>query len=648
MVAPAGRNVVTCLSSNRVGNVNPGVTRGVCSTFNLATLSILSGRPRELLSVSNVDATGLGGVYSSCLTGENTHSIITFLAPRNVAPGETIGLCGRCNSQTVSVIGGRPCRLYRVTNVNFGATSHVTVDVNFSRLSMRHISRNVLCTLASTRNGKRLYVRGRTFVGTYLGILSAPRLARSVITGHTTHLICDKGLMSCRKGICHDGATCTRDGLTRLLSQRLHDTEDRSCNSLSTTLSTRRLHVGIGFTPRRHRTIGVTLARNMSIVANNPNANGSVVLHTVLSVCHHRGPNGRVYLYTPAKHTTEQVRRTAKLKTSAIRGTLKLLTNRSKSCKRPRTLSTSVVLISRISVVSVCLTKQLLRTIGSETRIILVNSSSRLPSINPNTILDRVVTDRHVPIIELSGIFHRGSNDQVTIGTGLVERNGLDLRCNGSFEFISSTGLSSSTDHVTRLCVRRITECNMSGITVLSPCQRGARANIGTLGRVLQRLMGPPSRKGPRIMYNGQGFHINSGIVRIGGFRSIDGNSVKCVHGVFGFKSRAAMYMSFNSNEGVRCSSSRLSVLSLKCTSAVRGTRNTRCRSIVVGLRYTRRVVLAEPLVCATVAHNGSEIVVINRQETLYVSVGGASVRGQKAYLTRHLRRLTWLGKMCL
>lgn len=155
-----------------------------------------------------------------------------------------------------------------------------------------------------------------------------------------------------------------------------------------------------------------------------------------------------------------------------------------------------------------------------------MNSSSRLPSMNPNGILNSLVRDKLVPIMQLGRVFHRTRRDLVIAGTRGVIGNRVPVlgSTSGSFFFLREGGGSRISTMVTSLYTGHLPgTCKCSpfrGVRILTP-SGGNRLKATRLGRGLRTTLGPGSSSGTRVAVNSGAFHANSGIVRVGGGCSV-------------------------------------------------------------------------------------------------------------------------------
>lgn len=581
----AGRNVLKCLSSNTVGNVNPGVTSAVFQGFKLRALRVVRGGPRRLLGVHKVSRGGLTTVIRSCKGGRIFQRLVAFLTPFGMAPGGIGVVLGGFKGRSISVVQRHPCVLDTIGNFKFLAISTVKERYYYTLGSPVQVSKYVKRVVGRTVGRKRLFGRHRRIVERTLRVLGQSlrivTMSRRSIDRILCQLILRGDVIIRRRQVCSVQRCRRRARATSVVTEQL--LRGPILLSVRPRLRGTRGALKVVLSRARGRTIQVIFTRPVDVVAKNPKAKGAAILGIVLCV-RRTLYESRMRLVTPAKHTTEHVIRDANYRgTSAVRLTLKLL--KSSASFRPsfRCLSTKFLGMSRISVISVRLTCRFFQQIDERTEILLIKSGGRLPSMKTKSIFQRLVTYKLVPIAMLSLICQRNTLDDVPCGTGLVRRGGAGLDFKRSFRFVTYGKTSRTTRVIQEVCLSRVTGGNVSRMRVLAPCQGHDTTKISRLGGSLRSFMGPPVTKGGRLRVNDRIFQINSGVLRGGGARVTDGNSLNEVLSYVASRSKGTeTIVKFPSKQRIRCRTSRVRVVRRTGTAAVRGTRNSRYPIIVV------------------------------------------------------------------
>ncbi len=276
---------------------------------------------------------------------------------------------------------------------------------------------------------------------------------------------------------------------------------------------------------------------------------------------------------------------------------------------------------------SALLFSDLLGTLHLSYHVVLINSSSRLPDVSTNGILDSVLTTSVFPSVELHGIFERTSRDVVIGGTRTVVGNrGMRFGApSASYFFVGHKSGCAALRAIMNLVARELpSTCGigpLASVRILYPSE-GVSANALGLGGILRRGLGPRDESGRRVTCGNVCFHRNSGIVRVGGGCSvvfggtgnrandnIFGNSINCVDRVSVHNN--VLGIEFRSG-AIACFSRSLSRLRLTCTMAIRGDRNDRCSCMVVPLYRIPSQLICQGLLCATIAHTGGVLVLMN------------------------------------
>lgn len=520
-------SVRQCLNSKTIGNINTTLTNQVIGGFGRSAFHVVRRRPRELTRVGKVDREGTRRVTSRLRRGGSVQGTVVCLRGCNVSAGLTTGVCRCCKVGICGILRRGPCRLTSgVRKVKFGATSRVTSGVNVRASSSCHVQDNLFCALRRTMNRKRICLpRGVLLQETGTLLKISLRSVRGCVVSLYVRQGAIVGRISRRVHVCPTRCCCLRLGATGVLgSLSVSYRVPRSV--VRGHLGEMRRGRGVRLSPVRRETIVRTVGRNLLVLAKKPNANGAAAVGAVVRFFRDRKVD--VLLTTPAKHTTGQVARTAKCRTRAVRELLRM-------DKGPRRrgdmnkflegergpLRASIVVVSRVSVISLGLVRTLLSTIVPKAELVLIKSISRLPSIKPKDILGSVVHSRGFRMIALAGVFHRTKRDSVMMGTrGVGTKRPIAVSGGDqSFFFLGHRSTGAVVDIIVALVRGGLPECIRTSpgrVRMVAPAH-GKLLNMRQLGIVLRRCLGPSSSRGARGRVGNELFHRNSGMVRVGG-----------------------------------------------------------------------------------------------------------------------------------
>ncbi len=643
---------------SRLLDIKPRLSKEVIQLCP-GTGRIVRRAPRGLATVVNVSGTHTVRVERRFLRLGRGQDLKTFLRGCKVGNRRVSGVSTCCNGGTLRVVGGGPCLLYDSNFTSFGLYSGVKDSLDITPSTCYQLSYTVHIILGiETNTGKRACLARRLLVrsdGRFFGRGTIVRYAFSgrLLATELRDLVGRNRVVCRRKQCCRPSHCRGRGSATSVL---LHETKGPSpCISissslLSTYLRAIRRRVKVRLSTMRLRTMGATIDGSAVVVANNPKSNGAALLgafvHAIRLLTGVLGvPGPSLSLTTPANVTSGHVTTSANERTEAVRGLFRVRRRSLIGHRSVGPLRASVIVLSRISVLSVSIVTRVLEDLGSSAVLVLLKSHSRLPSVKPNGILSSVVSSREIPIMELIRSCHRNSQGAVLAGTGGVGGNSRSLMA-GHTSFIlcgipsgNASGSYGQLETMAReIFYRRCLSNNGSlfGVRILSPLHDGARTSISRLGVILRGVTGPRVSRRRRVGFNETVFHGNSGMVRsYGGCRgNIFGKSVNIV-GLIS-TSGGVLLMSFR-NGLIRCTNRRVSRLGRTFTAAIRGTRKRRCPVIVVIVAKFRSVVLLHGLFCANIAHTGRQLVIVNSRRTIGCTVHGAGKGGHLSTLYNEL-----------
>lgn len=501
------------------------------SRFNTRAFSILRGSLGHLTSVGKVDEAGTHRVRGSFGRGFNSHRALTTLVGGNLARGRTLGTCGFFGSGTTRVFRSGPFSFITYKVVDFSEYSRLAIRRKVTIRSAIHTRTLTTRVIRRGVTGKRAYLPQSDIMGATISCLSYDRSTTRVTISSTIrgrHLV---GRRVSKGRFLFAPRTCgTRRSVTSHVGIVI-DCPPHRIRVFRDRIFTFRDSGGVTFSRGRHRTVRVTIGGNVLVLANNPNANGAAAIGNVVALV--GGRKLGITLTTPANETTGEVARLANYRTGALRHLLRTRFGSSRGGSsftqgEGGPLRTSTIVVSRLSVISVFLFSSLLSTLPLRSELVLINSGSRLPPINTKGILSSLQGDNLVPIIRLSGVFHRTVRDEVIAGTREIIHNRVPMASSGSprssFFLIRRRSPCATSNGVTSLIAHHLPRtCNFSSINsvrILYPSHVN-RLNSRGVGQVLRGGLGPPTGNGHRVAIHNCALHRNSGIVRVGGGCSI-------------------------------------------------------------------------------------------------------------------------------
>lgn len=252
--------------------------------------------------------------------------------------------------------------------------------------------------------------------------------------------------------------------------------------------------------PEQKNAVLMATKSNISILTGGPGTGKTATVNTIVQALKYANPSVKLALLAPTGKASKRMSELTHMQAMTIHRKLKIAGYG--TGEGIEKIEEDFVIVDEFSMVDAELSNILLRSLGENTRVLLVGDVDQLPSIGPGLILRDLIDSERIPVTKLTQIFRQAQNSQIVMNAHKIQK-GLTTKDKDGITFDTSKGdmyfvKTTSEVNIKRKiveAVRRQVDVyhrNLNDICVLSPMRVEGLGTI-ELNRELQKAMNPPS-----------------------------------------------------------------------------------------------------------------------------------------------------------
>lgn len=393
-------------------------------------LSEVMGRPTTLMAAGLLErqAETIARAWSQ----RTTHTeALAFLQALSIGPVMSDRIISRYGDGVRRVVTEDPYRMMReVSGLGFKTADQIAMSQGVARDDARRVNAGILHAMSLlARDGHCACPRGR--------ILKSVRdlltLDDRDIKAGIARLIEGRQLLEEEIGgsvvIYEAGVQRCEEEIADRISERLEDLA--LPDEIEAMIAAAALEVGIAEI-HEHQALAVrtSLAARVSVITGGPGAGKTSSLEVLLRVFEALNPGSRIALCAPTGRAAQRMAESTGREASTIHRLLEWAPDRSGFQRNEdNPIDADLVVVDESSMLDIWLSRDLLRAVAPEARIVFVGDVDQLPSVGAGRVLGDVIESGVVPVTRLTRIFRQGKGSLIADAARLINAGRVpDLR----------------------------------------------------------------------------------------------------------------------------------------------------------------------------------------------------------------------------
>lgn len=248
---------------------------------------------------------------------------------------------------------------------------------------------------------------------------------------------------------------------------------------------------------KQRNAVFMGLLNRISIITGGPGTGKTQTINTLIKCIKSIKPNVKIKLSAPTGKASKRVTELTGEEASTIHRMINI--KGFSYNEKIEEIDADIVIVDESSMIDAYLFLNLLKSIGEDTRLILVGDYNQLPSVSPGLILRDLITSGKIPVTILDEIFRQAQDSQIVMNSYKIIHGEKDLSYNkekADFYFVKRNDPLSIKSAILQ-CVNNLMKnkgYSLNEIAILSPMSKGI---IGTveLNRAIQMKHNHPTDK---------------------------------------------------------------------------------------------------------------------------------------------------------
>ncbi len=502
------------LGSGMIRGVGKVMAERIVERFGADTLEIIDNDPKRLHEVPGIGRKRIDGIITAWAEQRDIKDVMLFLHAHKVPTHLAVKIYKQYGDQSLAVVQNTPYRLVRdVYGIGFKTADQIARSLGLAADDPARIEAGIAYTLT------RMAEQGHVFVpetelepeaAEILGLDKAKvtavlsQLARSDFVRRDTiqYAPANTGeALAEAQAVYLPQLYHSEVGLSREVQRvvfhptsRLADLRNQPVEALARQTSS----MGITLSPIQQEAIATALGHKVTVLTGGPGTGKTTTLRTLLDLLDRTGhsyalasPTGRA-----SKRLTETTGRPAR----TVHRLLEFKPGEGFLRNESNPIDADLVIIDEASMLDLQLAYSLIKSIGSDSHLLLVGDVDQLPSVGPGDVLRDLIASGVPAVVRLETIFRQAAGSLIIRNAHRINQGQMPETSKDATDFFMF--VKEDPDETADMVVDIVSQRAplkfgfdpLDDIQVLAPMYNGA-PGVTNLNRALQAALNPPGRR---------------------------------------------------------------------------------------------------------------------------------------------------------
>ena len=463
------------LGSGLVKGIGPKFAQLIVKQFGLDTIDVIETDIERLYEVPGIGKKRVEKIRESWEKQKDIKNVMLFLQGYGVSTAYAAKIYRRYGKESIDKVKENPYRLADdIWGIGFKTADGIASKMGYEKNDIRRCKSGIIYTLNQLSNEGHVYAEEEQLVKSALELLDAEE---EPIREALASLIQTEDLKTDHKAIylppfyCAEVGTANR--LLGLLQESGNNLFAKTCDIESLSKET-----GIEYDEVQVQAIRQSVQSKVMVLTGGPGTGKTTTTQGIIAALKQMGLS--ILLAAPTGRAAKRMSEATGMEAKTIHRLLEYNPQDGYKRNDENPLEGDALIVDECSMIDIILMNNLVKTMPSSMRLVMVGDIDQLPSVGAGNVLRDIIESQKIPVIRLTRIFRQAQSSRIVMSAHAINQGKFPDTSNGKdtdFFFIQKEEPEAVAEEIVNLVKNRLSKAyrqKTSNIQVLTPMQRGS------------------------------------------------------------------------------------------------------------------------------------------------------------------------------
>lgn len=488
------------LKSGQISHIGPATAENIIKTFGDDTYDIFKNSPERLMEVPGIGKKTYEKIMASFNDKIDLRDVMIELA--NFGIGSSLGnkLFSRYGEGVLEIIKKNPYRLIdENSGIGFRTADSIAMESGVQENDVNRIEAAMVYILNNSGNEGHCYLplenlKRRTAEFLRLSQRDIENAMEGFATNRNVQVVLSRSE--------ERAYISTLSSAENLIGVKINLLNKKSIYKPGIDIDSRIRMIesldNIKFAEEQKRAIKDSFDKRVLIITGGPGTGKTTTLKAILRIAEEMG---LMYALTaPTGRAAQRMEEATGKESKTIHRLLEYQFNGNTmefGRNEENPLEQDLIIVDEMSMVDTVLISELLKSVKSKVRIVMLGDVNQIPSVGPGNVLKDLISSKKIDIVQLKTIFRQSEGSTIVDNAHRINHGAFPIvnTKDSDFFMISSDSELKTVNSINELVSKRLPKFyglnSLKDIQVLAPMKKGI-SGVNNLNRELQESINPP------------------------------------------------------------------------------------------------------------------------------------------------------------
>lgn len=462
------------LGSGLVKGIGPKFAQLIVKQFGLDTIDVIETDIERLYEVPGIGKKRVEKIRESWEKQKDIKNVMLFLQGYGVSTAYAAKIYRRYGKESIDKVKENPYRLADdIWGIGFKTADGIASKMGYEKNDIRRCKSGIIYTLNQLSNEGHVYAEKEQLVKSALELLDAEE---EPIREALASLIQTEDLKTDQEAIYlppfYYVEVGTANRLLGLLQESGNNLFAKTCDIESLSKET-----GIEYDEVQVQAIRQSVQSKVMVLTGGPGTGKTTTTQGIIAALKQMGLS--ILLAAPTGRAAKRMSEATGMEAKTIHRLLEYNPQDGYKRNDENPLEGDALIVDECSMIDIILMNNLVKTMPSSMRLVMVGDIDQLPSVGAGNVLRDIIESQKIPVIRLTRIFRQAQSSRIVMSAHAINQGKFPDTSNGKetdFFFIQKEDPEAVAEEIVNLVKNRLSKAyrqKTSNIQVLTPMQRG-------------------------------------------------------------------------------------------------------------------------------------------------------------------------------
>lgn len=462
------------LGSGLVKGIGPKFAQLIVKQFGLDTIDVIETDIERLYEVPGIGKKRVEKIRESWEKQKDIKNVMLFLQGYGVSTAYAAKIYRRYGKESIDKVKENPYRLADdIWGIGFKTADGIASKMGYEKNDIRRCKSGIIYTLNQLSNEGHVYAEEEQLVKSALELLDAEE---EPIREALASLIQTEDLKTDQEAIYlppfYYAEVGTANHLLGLLQESGNNLFAKTCDIESLSKET-----GIEYDEVQVQAIRQSVQSKVMVLTGGPGTGKTTTTQGIIAALKQMGLS--ILLAAPTGRAAKRMSEATGMEAKTIHRLLEYNPQDGYKRNDENPLEGDALIVDECSMIDIILMNNLVKTMPSSMRLVMVGDIDQLPSVGAGNVLRDIIESQKIPVIRLTRIFRQAQSSRIVMSAHAINQGKFPDTSNGKetdFFFIQKEEPEAVAEEIVNLVKNRLSKAyrqKTSNIQVLTPMQRG-------------------------------------------------------------------------------------------------------------------------------------------------------------------------------